>query len=78
MDKRLKYGIATAACCAAAIAVLYFSGPAISCQVQQVAIGQDIKKYDRMQDPEFCAALNDRISSHDSQCGASLDTIDCG
>ncbi len=77
MSRRARYGVVGAACCATVI-LLFVAGHGGACAVQRFGIDQDTKKYGRSMDPEFCAALNERISSYDASCGSQLETADCG
>lgn len=76
MPRKSGYVIAAAAIAAAILAYFLMGGS--SCTVKQLALEQDIKKYQSSQDPESCVAINERISDYDSQCRGTVDALDCG
>ena len=49
-----------------------------TCGIQHVAIVEDIKTFERNQDPEFCAATVDKILEFNQQCEPLIEILDCG
>ena len=48
------------------------------CAVRQLDIVSDEKKYDQTKDPQFCDALNSRISQFNDECKSNIEELDCG
>ena len=61
-----------------AIIVSYTTGFSNICPIRQLNIADDEKKYDQTKDPQFCDALNSRISQFNDQCKSNVEELDCG
>jgi hypothetical protein len=49
-----------------------------SCRVQHLYLIDDIRKYEKTLDPEFCESLIHKIDSLNEQCNIDIETLDCG
>jgi hypothetical protein len=61
-----------------AIVVLYNFGFVDSCQIKQIDVLSDMKKYEIKKDPQLCDALNNRIIQLNNACGIKMEILDCG
>lgn len=61
-----------------AILVSYKTELSNVCAVRQLNIADDEKKYDQTKDPQFCDALNSRISQFNNECKSNVEELDCG
>ncbi|NHH97389.1 hypothetical protein DYY66_1179 [Candidatus Nitrosotalea sp. FS] len=48
------------------------------CSVRQLNIAGDEKRYEQTKDPQFCDALNSRISQFNDECKSNVEELDCG
>ena len=49
-----------------------------SCTFQHVNILNDIQKFEKELDPEFCAALVEKIDIFNEDCEPEIEILDCG
>lgn len=61
-----------------AILVSYIAGFSNVCSIRQLNIAGDEKKYEQTKDPQFCDALNSRISQFNAECKSNVEELDCG
>lgn len=61
-----------------AILVSYKTELSNVCSIRQLNIAGDEKKYDQTKDPQFCDALNSRISQFNDECKSNIEELDCG
>ena len=48
------------------------------CSMRQLNIAGDEKKYEKTKDPQFCDAINFRISKFNDECKSNVEELDCG
>ena len=61
------------------IAVLVFSsGELNSCGIRHITLLEDIKTFEKNEDPEFCEKTVDKIIEFNEQCEPSIEILDCG
>lgn len=61
-----------------AIVVLYNFGFVDSCQIKQIDVLSDMKKYEITKDPQLCDDINNRIIQLNNACGIKMEILDCG
>ena len=61
-----------------AVLVSYKTELSNACTLRQLNIAGDEKKYDQTKDPQFCDALNSRISQFNNECKSNVEELDCG
>ncbi len=49
-----------------------------SCSLRQLSIMSEIEEYKKLQDPQQCVILVDKIVNLNTQCKTEFDVIDCG
>ncbi|HEY8111153.1 MAG TPA: hypothetical protein VIG05_09845 [Candidatus Nitrosotenuis sp.] len=49
-----------------------------SCSLKQLSIMSEIEEYKKLQDPQQCVILVDKIASLNDECKTEFDIIDCG
>lgn len=76
MRKFTLYAVIISATIVVVIA-LYF-GLSNSCQIKQLNIIEDVKKYQKTMDAELCENINDKIANLDSGCETDIEILDCG
>ena len=59
-----------------AILIIIISGN--SCGIQHISILNDLKTYEKSEDPEFCEGLVEKIDSFNEQCMPQVEILDCG
>lgn len=77
-SKSLAYTLIIVAVGVSSIVILYGVGIVNTCQIRQLEIASDVKKYDQTKNPELCAQLNEKISQFDNECKGDLEILDCG
>jgi hypothetical protein len=60
------------------VAFFISSGKLNTCGIQHVVIIDDIKTFERNQDPEFCATTVNKILEFNEQCEPFIEILDCG
>ena len=61
------------------IAVLVFSsGELNSCGILHITLLEDIKTFEKNEDPEFCEKTVDKILEFNEQCEPYIEILDCG
>jgi len=61
------------------IVVLVFSfGGLNSCGIRHIALLEDIKTFEKNEDPEFCEKTVEKILEFNEQCEAYIEIFDCG
>ncbi len=49
-----------------------------SCQLRQLSIMSELEGYKKLQDPQQCVILVDKIINLNAQCKTEFDVVDCG
>ncbi len=61
------------------ILVLVFSSGALnSCGIRHIILLEDIKTFEKNEDPEFCEKTVDNILEFNEQCEPYIEILDCG
>lgn len=61
------------------IVVLVFSfGGLNSCGIRHIALLEDIKTFEKNEDPEFCEKTVEKILEFNEQCEPYIEIFDCG
>ena len=61
------------------VPVIFFSlGALNSCGIRHIALLDNIKTFEKNQDPEFCENTVNDIISFNEQCEPEIEILDCG
>ena len=61
------------------IAVLIFSSDELnSCGIRHITLLEDIKTFEKNEDPEFCETTVNKILEFNEQCEPYIEILDCG
>ena len=77
-SRQTKWILAIIAIGLMAVLVSYKTELSNVCSIRQLDIVSDEKKYDQTKDPQFCDALNSRISQFNNECKSNVEELDCG
>ncbi len=77
-SKQTKWVLVIIAIGLTAIFVSYKTELSSVCSIRQLNIAGDEKKYEQTKDPQFCDALNSRISQFNDECKSNVEELDCG
>ena len=49
-----------------------------SCGIQHISILNDLRTFEKSEDPEFCEILVEKIDLFNEQCEPPVEILDCG
>ncbi len=58
--------------------LIFSSGKLNSCGIRHVTLLEDIKTFEKNEDPEFCEKTVDKILEFNEQCEPYIEILDCG
>ncbi|MGI0082334.1 MAG: hypothetical protein ACREAF_04940 [Nitrosopumilaceae archaeon] len=77
-SKFVKHAVMIGSAGVVAVAILYSVGLVDSCPTKHAGIVNDLNKYHKTLDPEFCEELVTRIIELNEECGIEIEILDCG
>ncbi|CUR51955.1 conserved exported protein of unknown function [Nitrosotalea devaniterrae] len=78
LNRQLKWILAIVVIGFIASVVSYKMELSNTCPTRQLSIASDIQKYDKTLNPQFCDALNSKISQFNDMCKSNIEELDCG
>ena len=60
------------------IVLVVISGQLNSCGIRHITLLEDVKTFEKNEDPEFCEKTVDKILEFNDQCEPYIEILDCG